>query len=243
MEEAFLKAFPALEEVEAGDWLLRFAPGISRRANSANPRRSPLRDLEAAIPACEDRYRQRGMAVLFRVPSFIEPALDRYLEARGYTSEGDSPTLYGHRDAVVAEPDTEVELLPAPTPEWLAAMAELQRYSPTQSETYRRIVAAVAVPAVFAGLRVDGGYAALAFGIVHDEIHCCESVVTAPAYRRRGGAQRTMAALHAWALDRGAKHFCLQVDATNTPALNLYRGLGLAGELYRYHYRREPARG
>lgn len=173
------------------------------------------------------------------MPSFVDPELDRRLEALGYTREGDTITLYGHRDAVIAEKDDQVEIRPAPEADWLGAMTALQGYSAAQDETYRRIIGAIAVPAAFAGLRIDGAFAALAFGAIDGDIHVCESVITAPAHRRRGHAQRVLAALHHWAQSRGARHFCLQVEATNLPAVNLYQGLGLRGELYRYHYRRE----
>lgn len=222
------------------DWRLRFAPGLSRRANSANPRRAEFRNLQAGMAEGAAQYRARGLPAIFRVPSFVDPAVDQHLQALGYSAEGETITLYGHRDAVIAEADGEVELRPAPAQDWLAAMVSQQGYSQAQEATYRRIVSRVTAPAAFAGLRQDGGYVALAFGVVVNDIHICESVVTSAAHRRRGYAQRVLAALHGWAVQRGARHFCLQVEATNTPAVHLYRGLGLAGDLYRYHYRREP---
>ena len=48
-----------------------------------------------------------------------------------------------------------------------------------------------------------------------------------------------IASLASWARDSGATGACLQVEAGNTPARALYDAFGL-GELYRYHYRREP---
>ena len=69
---------------------------------------------------------------------------------------------------------------------------------------------------------------------------CCESIVTAPSFRGQGYARRLMQALCAWAASEGTQGVCLQVVAGNAPAFALYRGLGIATELYRYHYRRAP---
>ena len=64
-------------------------------------------------------------------------------------------------------------------------------------------------------------------------------MITDPRRQRRGYARRVIAALAAWAGDNGAEGACLEVDASNAPALALYDTIGLR-ELYRYHYRREP---
>ena len=135
-----------------------------------------------------------------------------------------------------------VRLLPQPTSAWLAAMAYLQSYSKSEAALYRRIVRAVTIPAAFAILR-DGeadAPAALAFGAIHRDVVCYQSVVTDPSRRRRGLARRVMATLAAWAGEHGARAACLEVEAANSPALALYDRLGF-NELYRYHYRRQQA--
>jgi GNAT superfamily N-acetyltransferase len=142
-------------------------------------------------------------------------------------------------DRFAASPDAEVRLLAEPSSEWLAAMASLQRYSPLQADTYRRIVGAIALPARFALVAADGAPAALAYGAIHDGLLCYESVITDPRRRRQGLARRVMAALAAWARAGGAGGVCLQVEAGNAPARALYAGMGLR-EVYRYHYRRAP---
>jgi GNAT superfamily N-acetyltransferase len=160
--------------------------------------------------------------------------------ARGYTSEGESCVLYGAIDRVAAVADPAVELSPHAGTEWLAAMAALQGHRDAHRQTYRRIVRAIGVPTAFAGLRIDGRLAALAYGAVSDGLLCYESVVTDPRRRRQGLAQRVIASLAAWARDEGARGACLQVEAGNAPALALYDRFGLTTELYRYHYLRQP---
>src|SRR5205807_1138316 len=133
-------------------------------------------------------------------------------------------------------------LLPSPAPRWLRAMAWMQGHTPAQRAIYRRMLGAIALPARFALLAVDGEPAGLAYGAIHDGLLCYESVVTAPLHRRQGYSRRIIAALAAWAREEGATGACLEVEAGNAPALALYAQFGLA-ERYRYDYRRAPARG
>ena len=249
IEETCFNAFPALKQVLLGNWLLRFSAGVSRRANSVNPLGNPLRpecrDIAAAIAAGETLYPAQGLPTIFRVPSIVDAALDRELAARLYTSEGESCVLYGAIDALqlgAAAADPAVRLLQSPEAEWLRAMARLQGLTAAQSAVYRRIVGAIAIPARFALLMVDGAPAALAYGAIHDGLLGYESVITDRRNRRQGLARRVVASLAAWARDSGATGACLQVEAGNAPARALYAGFGLS-ELYRYHYRRAPPRG
>src|SRR5262249_36935837 len=134
-----------------------------------------------------------------------------------------------------------VRLLPAPAPRWRAAMARLQGHTPAHRATYRRIVGAIALPARFALLTVDGMPAALAYRALHDGLVCYESVITDPGHRDSGSGRRSIPTPAAWARDQGAAGACLEVEAGTAPARALYAEFGLA-ELYRYHYRREPPR-
>src|SRR5438105_10888250 len=122
IEETCFNAFPSLRQVLFGNWLLRFSAGLSRRANSANLLRPECTDIAAAITAAEALYRAQGLPTIFRVPSFVDPALDRELAARGYASEGESCVLYGAIDALAAAADPAVRLMPTPEAEWLRAM-------------------------------------------------------------------------------------------------------------------------
>jgi ribosomal protein S18 acetylase RimI-like enzyme len=249
IEEACWNAFPSLQQVLLGDWLLRFSEGLTRRANSVNPLSARPEDIAAAITAGEALYHAHGLPAIFRVPSIVGPALNRGLSARGYASEGESCVLYGAIAGLdlgagpgVAAPDPAVRLWRSPRAEWLRAMARLQGHTAAQSRVYRRIVGAIAIPARFALLAVDGAPAALAYGAIHDGLLVYESVVTDPARRRQGLARRVIASLAGWARDSGATGACLEVEAANAPARALYAGFGLGTELYRYHYRREPRR-
>jgi N-acetylglutamate synthase len=241
VEETCLNAWPALRQALFGGWVLRFSGGLTRRANSANPLgvRSP--DANSLIAGCEALYRHQRLPTIFRLPSIIDPAIDGRLAAQGYSGEGLSLVLHADIGAVSAMRDPDVQLLLRPTPQWFAAMAQLQRHTKKQAGLYRRIVERLALPAAFAIRSDDRGIAAVAYGAIQDGLICYESVVTDPSQQRRGHARRLITSLAGWAADRGARGACLEVEAANAPARALYEGLGFA-ELYRYHYRRAPCR-
>ena len=180
------------------------------------------------------------MPTIFRLPSIIDSDLDERLDALGYGREGESCVRYGDLTAVEASSDASVQLLPRPTREWFAAMATLQNNTGEQRRTYRRIVGAIAIPAAFAALAIDGEFLGLAYGAIHDRLLCYESVITDPRRQRRGYARRVVTSLAAWAKEQGAEGACLEVEACNTGALALCDVVGLKTELHRYHYRRAP---
>jgi N-acetylglutamate synthase len=238
-ERALQLAWPALEEQTCGDWLARFAPGVSRRSNSANPLRAELRSIDADIAACETAFRRRGLLPMFRLPSIVAPAADERLARLNYALEGESLTLYA--GLAPAALGVDVEIAARPYSEWLAAMAKLQGQTPAQAAIYRDVVEAIAIPVGFAGLHDDGEWAALAYGALQDGLLCCESVVADPQRRGRGFGRRLMEGLLAWGAEQGARDVCLQVAADNAAGRALYRSLGMTSVLYRYHYRRAPS--
>jgi N-acetylglutamate synthase len=242
VEETCLNAWPALREIVLDGWLVRFSEGLSRRANSANPLSANATASAAVIAECAAFYRRHALPSIFRVPSIVDA--DAGLAERGFSKEGETCVLYGALDAVDGTGDPLVTLRPRADRIWFAAMSGLQGHTPEQAHIYRRIIGAISIPAIFAALTgEDGRIAALAYGIVHNGLFCYESVITDARQRRRGHARRVVTALAGWAKEQGATGACLQVFAENAPARALYDGIGLASELYRYHYRRASAEG
>ena len=244
-EEAAINGFPPLRQVVLGDWLLRFSGGVRRTANSVTPLREPQGDLDAVIATAEALYRAQGLPTIFRIPSFLDPAIDARFAARGYTEEGKSCIIEGPLDPIIAAAapfggGDAVRLEPRPTDDWFAAMARLQGQRPEFRTGYREIVGSVVLPAAFAALAVDGAPVALAYGIIHRGLLCFESVVTDAQHRRQGFSRRVLAALAVWAKRQGAGLATLQVEASNTPGRTLYHSIGMTTALHRYHYRRAP---
>lgn len=240
LEALYTAAWPPLHTQAAGDWLLKFAPGVSRRANSANPLRAQVRNVESSIDGVARRYHDAGMPALFRILSVLEPDAGAHLDRLGYTPEGETVNLFARIDEAAARRDEAVTVESRPSEAWLSAMTAAQGHTGDKAETYRKIVGSVAIPAAFVSLRHEGEPAALAYGALDNGVMAIESVITDVRFRGRGLATRALSALIDWAATRGAQGVCLQVEATNERGMRLYRRLGLRQELYRYDYRREP---
>lgn len=241
VEEACLNGWPALRTIVLDGWLLRLAEGYTRRANSVHVLSPGSRHAGEKVAACERIYEAHGLPAVFCLTSMAPSSIGAVLDHRGYDPpEDETCVLYQDLSPGKTSCLDEVNLAEGvPTEEWLETLGRLQDQGRAAREVHRRILDALAVPAVFASVCEEGHIASVAFGAVHDGIVCVNSVATDPAFRRRGLAQRTISSILAWAADRcGATGACVPVVAANRPAVGLYQGLGFASEAYRYHYRR-----
>ena len=94
LEEAAANAWPALHQVFLDGWLLRFAKGFTKRANSVTPLYPSSQGIEGKVRHCENLYARERLRSIFRLrPTEEQGALDGYLQARGYRQVGPSLVL------------------------------------------------------------------------------------------------------------------------------------------------------
>ena len=222
------------ETAAVGGWLLRAAGGFTGRANSVLPLRSPGRPLEQAIADARAWYAARGLPLRFQVPTEARRLLDAELAERGWSASADVHVLAARLDALTLPADRPVRIADAPDEGWLhryrdgAGTAAAARSVLTRHDTV-----------AFAAAVVDGEVVAIGRGAVDAGWLGVTAVEVAPARRRTGLARAVMAALRDWAAGRGATRASLQVSADNTPALELYRGIGFWHH-HDYRYRDDP---
>lgn len=240
VEEVCLNAWPALQEIHYDGWLIRLADGQTRRTNSANAIVRGSRPLDEKIGYCEAIYRRHALPPCFRLLAY-GGALDDELAVRGYRAEGATSTLYMSFAAhPPPAPLHDVELTNGlPTDEWMAARAAFAGAQPHERAKIEKILQQLALPAVFAAVRVNGSITSIAKGAVHDGVVCLNMVASDPTSLRRGHSRACVSAILQWAArEHRVAGACLQVLSNNAPAIALYESLGFRQELYRYHYRR-----
>lgn len=239
-EHACLNAWPAPFSVLHDGWVVRFADGFSRRANSANPLSAEARLAGSTLQYFENLFQIADLPMIIRVPSLLDPEIDRTLARFGFDADGECHVLFAELGALEVKPDPAVRILTELDDGWLSMLNRMQGRNPDQSETFNDIMAGIALPAGFATLADGGEVVAAACGVLDGDMMVVESVVTDPKRRGAGYGRRLSAALMHWARLNEASCVCLQVEAANIGGLSLYRRLGFATELSRYHYRRKP---
>lgn len=237
IEEASLNSWPALQQILFDGWILRFAEGYTKRANSVNPLYASSMDLDEKVLACEELYRQKGLPPIFRLVSFSALSnLDLLLESSGYSKV--APTLVMHLDlqSWSVPLDPVVELHEERLDDWLGLFCRFQGSPLAKHDTHRAILQAIPSNCLFASLAHSDQIVACGLGVLEHDLLGLFDLVTDPPQRRKGYGTRLVAALLRWAQEKGATRAYLQVVKANKPARCLYTRLGFQ-EIYHYWYR------
>lgn len=241
LEELALNAWPALQTVCYDGWLLRFAGGYTRRANSVSALYSSTLPLHEKIAYCEAAYTRKRLNTAFRLTDAARPyGLDDALNARGYQRQSaTSVQLLDDLRAFAPPQGEDFRAEPYMTEAWLDAHIRLNHVAERHGPALRRMLASVTAETCYSSLRRDGEIAALAYAALDRGCLTLYSVVTAGRFRRRGLGRALMHHLLGWGHERGAERALLHVKMDNAPALALYGGLGFR-EVYQYWYRVKP---
>jgi GNAT superfamily N-acetyltransferase len=237
IEELSLNAWPSLQTVLYDGWVLRFADGYTKRANSVNPLYPSTLDLEEKIRFCERMYPGRTLPAVFKItPDAFQGDLDEKLSERGYRK--DSPTSVQVMDLVSADVQIarEIELQEELSAEWLDSFCRMSAVSGSHRETLRKILLNILPGHCFVSLKAGGPAIACGLGVLQSGYIGLFDIVTDPSFRSRGYGRQVVESILAWGRQNGAQEAYLQVMFNNPPALRLYAKIGFI-EKYQYWYR------
>jgi N-acetylglutamate synthase len=235
LEHVTMRAWPALEVVHYDGWTLRFANGYTGRANSVNPLDHSSLPLDDKLHFCEHWYAQRNLPTVFRLNIAMQPSnLDEELEAHGYERYNDSMVKTNDLTSFEHHIDKRFSYQHVLHDDWLADWGRWNNVPDLHIQTAKEMLKHS--PAECCYGRVEDKAVGLA--VREGDTVGLFDIVVSPDARRQGLGHALVSSLLVWAKDQGATKAFLQVDAKNTPALNLYSSLGYK-EHHRYWYRRK----
>ncbi|MFC4532043.1 GNAT family N-acetyltransferase [Sphaerisporangium dianthi] len=227
------QAWPAPHQEAIGGWILRYADGVTKRANSVLAWGEPD-NLDEAVGAAEKFYAERGLPCVFSIGPRATSRLDAFLADRGYRLVDQALYMTALLDGETPRPAHHATIADEPSGDWLATWWEVDGRFDRGLETAERI--ARGVPASYATVEEDGAPLAVGRSVLQDGMLGIYCMATVPAARRRGLGRSVLRALLAHGRARGATGAYLVVLARNTTAIAMYAAEGFtpAG---RYHYR------
>lgn len=241
IEEASFNAWPALNVLLYDGWLLRFANGYTKRANSVNGLYQGSLQTEMKIDYCEAVYRQQHLRPIFRLTPLISPDdLDHHLQAWDYKHiDHTSVQLLDLREIEPAHSERAM-ILPSRggIDSWLGSFHELNPQR-RDADTHRQMLHKIVCMKCLMVLIVDDEIVACGLGIADGDYLGLFDIVTAVEHRRKGYGMELTTSLLAWGLAMNTRYAYLQVMTNNVSANYLYCRLGFQ-EIYRYWYRVAP---
>ncbi len=235
LETRLLNAWPSFEYQFLEGWVLRFAGGYSKRANSASPIAPGARLDEAGVEDLRERFLARNIRPIVRLTGLQDPAADGLLAARGFAEVEPTWCLACPLDEA-PELDVSLSLDPEPGPAWVRDAAAAYGGDKADDALLLGIVRRIRPPAAFATLDLDGRPVAWGLGVCERGYVGLYDIVVAPDLRGLGLGRRVVAGLMSWGMGRGARLAYLQVREENRVAIDLYRSMGFR-EAYRYTHR------
>ena len=239
IEEAALNAWPAPRQIVYDGWLLRFASGYTKRANSINPLYPSSISFDEKITHCERMYELAGLPTLFRLPEpFTPDGLVPALETAGYTAF-DTTLVLGREVHSMDSGSNSVEVRQMEKDAWLCLRADLTGKSLAKWKKHGEILNTIIPRKVLFGLFANGIPLACGMGVVEDKLLGFFSVLTTPTERKKGYGRKMMQVLTNWGVGEGAEYGYLQVEDDNEPAKAMYARLGFS-LCYKYRYFHKP---
>ncbi|KAB7672074.1 GNAT family N-acetyltransferase [Bacillus sp. B1-b2] len=238
IEELSINALPAIQTNVYDGWVLRFADGYTKRANSIQPIYFSNENLDKKIEMAEQVYRRRQLKVIYKMTQQVFPEhLDRTLEQKGYIL--DSLTSV----QVISLNDLEVEIKNHAIinndlqDDWFINFCTLNNVAEKDQITLKQMLRnIIANTCYFLLTDDDNEIIACGMCVLEGEYIGLFDIVTTAKYRNRGYGSILIQNILQWGMDNGAKYAYLQVMLNNAPALKLYSKLGFK-EIYKYWYR------
>jgi N-acetylglutamate synthase len=237
IEELSLNAWASLQTMLYDGWIIRFADGYTKRANSINPLYSSSIDIDEKLHFCEQLYRKKNLPVVFKITPSVYPSnLEERLCASGYQKDSPTSVQTVDLDAVNLQETSEAEYQDDLSNEWLENFSRMSMVSDAHKKTLQKILLNIIPSHRFVSLKSNDRVVACGLGVLQAGYVGLFDIVTEKDFRNLGYGQQVVKHILSWGKQNKARTGYLQVMLDNAPALHLYSKIGFI-EQYQYWYR------
>jgi ribosomal protein S18 acetylase RimI-like enzyme len=237
IEEVSLNAWPASQQIFFDGWILRFANGYTRRANSVNPLFGSSLNVEEKIRYCERLYTAKSQSTIFRLTHFAAPPeLDQALAKRHYERVDLTHVQYRDLKQSSIPAEHSVEFRNAAPENWLEGYHRVTNVSLAEHRMHKELLQRIPTRRLLAQIFDSGKIVACGLGVLEADYFGLFDLVTDPKARNQGYGGKLVLSMLRWAQENSASHAYLQVLSSNAAARYLYTKIGFK-DLYEYWYR------
>lgn len=240
IEELSMNAWPALQTNLYDGWVLRFANGYTKRANSINPLYNSTIPLDKKIECCEIKYIQQNLPVVFKLtPDSCPKNIDSVLEKRGYLRLDETSVRVLKMSQYSCRKPEGVYIEKNLNNDWFNGFANCSNMVNTRNQlSAKKIMDYIMGEVIYVSKKIEENIVGCGLGVIERGYLGVFDIIVDEGYRGKGYGQDIMDGILNTAVEKGVNTAYLQVVAGNLPAEKLYDKLGFT-EAYRYWYRKK----
>lgn len=207
IEELSLNHWQSLSTLLYDGWVLRFADGYTKRANSINPIHYSTCNLTIKIKECENIYSAHHLPTIYKITPFIHPMhLDETLEEMGYTLIDTTSVQTLNLDNISEPKLTSVIINEEITSGWLEDFCRLNHVQNKDKYVMERMLSNIKTKKGFISFYYEEQFVACGLGVIGREYIGLYDIVTEKNYRNRGFGEQMILNLLKWGKENGAKY-------------------------------------
>lgn len=241
IEELSMNAWPAFQTNLYDGWVLRFADGYTKRANSINPLYNSTIPLDQKIACCETKYMRQNLPVVFKLTLGSFPKdIDSNLKKKGYAKLDETSVRVLKMSRHSRRKPEDVYIEKNLNNDWFDGFIKCSNIANTRDKlSAKKIMNNIMVEVIYVSKKIEENIVGCGLGVIERGHVGIFDIVVDKNYRGKGYGQDIIDGILNFAVIKGVNTAYLQVVVGNLPAEKLYDKLGFT-EAYRYWYRRKP---
>ncbi len=237
IEEVSINEWRYLQTNIYDGWIIRYANGYTKRANSINPLYNSEEDLEKKIKYCETLFINRGLPIVYKLTQESKPTdLDNELAKKEYKKIDLTSVQILDLNKFNNVKDDRCIVDTNLTDTWLEAFCKFSKIKDKERLTLKKMLTKSTVDNYYFKLIRDGHIIACGLGVKENIYFGLFDIIVEENYRGKGYGIKLLNEILTFAKINLAQKAYLQVVANNYPAIKLYEKVGFK-EIYKYWYR------